>query len=224
MLPDKPAVSRSALAGVLLAHGMLIAWLLQTGAIRAPDHHAVLAVELLPAAAAVLPRPRSEPPPRAPAAYRPATPQPAQQPIAGAAVAAVAPAEASAALDVPSAGVHSAAMPASASASTAPAATGAAAVQALGTPRYDVDYLDNPKPAYPALARRMGEEGRVVLRVQVSANGLPTDIVLQSASGSARLDQAAFDAVRRWRFVPARRGDEAVAASVLVPIVFSLNG
>ncbi len=90
-------------------------------------------------------------------------------------------------------------------------------------PRFDADYLDNPKPAYPALSRRMGEEGRVVLRVQVAANGLPTDIVIHTSSGSARLDQAAFDAVRRWKFIPARRGDEAVAASVLVPIVFSLK-
>lgn len=90
-------------------------------------------------------------------------------------------------------------------------------------PRFDADYLDNPKPAYPPLSRRMGEEGRVVLRVRVAAGGLPTDIGIHTSSGSARLDQAAFDAVRRWKFVSARRGTEAIAASVLVPIVFSLK-
>lgn len=90
-------------------------------------------------------------------------------------------------------------------------------------PRFDADYLDNPKPRYPPLARRMDEEGRVVLRVHVAANGLPLEVVLRTGSGSARLDQAALDTVWRWKFVPARLGGEAVAATVLVPIVFSLK-
>jgi len=90
-------------------------------------------------------------------------------------------------------------------------------------PRFDADYLDNPKPVYPPLSRRMGEAGRVVLRVQVAATGLPTEVIVHTSSSSARLDQAAVDAVRRWKFVPAKRGDQAVAAGVLVPIVFSLK-
>jgi protein TonB len=69
----------------------------------------------------------------------------------------------------------------------------------------------------------MGEEGRVVLRVQVDVAGAATSVVVHTSSGSERLDQAAYDAVRRWKFIPAKRGDEAVAASVLVPIVFSLK-
>lgn len=105
---------------------------------------------------------------------------------------------------------------------TAPASP-PAPVQKTVQPRFDADYLDNPKPIYPALSRRMGEEGRVVLRVHVDANGLPSTIGLHASSGSDRLDQAAFAAVRRWKFVPARRGDEAISASVLVPIVFSLK-
>ncbi|MGB0126250.1 MAG: energy transducer TonB, partial [Rhodocyclaceae bacterium] len=80
-----------------------------------------------------------------------------------------------------------------------------------------------PKPVYPALARRMGEEGRVVLRVHVDPNGRPGSIAIRTSSGSERLDQAATAAVARWRFVPARRGDTAVSASVLVPIVFNLT-
>jgi protein TonB len=90
--------------------------------------------------------------------------------------------------------------------------------------RFDADYLDNPAPAYPPLSRRMKEEGRVMLRVLVTAGGLPGRIEISAGSGSNRLDRAAADAVRRWRFVPAREGDDAVEAWVIVPIVFKLEG
>lgn len=90
--------------------------------------------------------------------------------------------------------------------------------------RFDADYLDNPKPAYPKVSRKLGEEGKVVLRVRVSAAGLPEHIELKHTSGSARLDQAALDTVMRWRFVPARRGNEAIASWVLVPVTFNLQG
>jgi protein TonB len=90
-------------------------------------------------------------------------------------------------------------------------------------PRFDANYLDNPTPVYPALSRRLGEEGRVLLRVRVGPNGLPQNVDVQTSSGSPRLDLAAVDTVRRWKFVAARLGDEAIAASVVVPIVFSLK-
>ena len=90
-------------------------------------------------------------------------------------------------------------------------------------PRFDAAYLQNPPPDYPALSRRLGEEGRTLLRVLISPEGLPRDIQLQASSGFLRLDQAALQTVRRWRFVPARRGDEALAAWVLVPIRFDLE-
>lgn len=90
-------------------------------------------------------------------------------------------------------------------------------------PRFDADYLSNPPPSYPPLSRRMGEEGKVQLRVFVDAGGRPSQIELKASSGSPRLDQAAQDAVWRWKFVPARRGDESIAAWVLVPIVFTLK-
>jgi len=89
--------------------------------------------------------------------------------------------------------------------------------------RFDADYLSNPAPAYPPLSRRLGEEGKVVLRVHVEPNGRPSQIELKNTSGSPRLDQAARDAVWRWKFAPAKRGDEAIAAWVLVPIVFTLK-
>jgi protein TonB len=91
-------------------------------------------------------------------------------------------------------------------------------------PRFDAAYLQNTPPAYPALARRSGEQGRVLLRVVVRPDGTPETVELRQSSGSQRLDHAALDAVRRWRFVPARQGNTPVTAAVIVPIVFSLEG
>lgn len=104
----------------------------------------------------------------------------------------------------------------------APAAPAAPAP--VTAPRFDAAYLNNPKPAYPFAARRLGEEGTVLLHVRVSADGLPVKIEVRTSSGSERLDEAARTAVAQWRFVPARQGDEVVAAWVLVPLVFKMNG
>lgn len=89
--------------------------------------------------------------------------------------------------------------------------------------RFDADYLQNPAPAYPALSRRLREEGTVLLLVRVTAQGDAEQVQVKHSSGFARLDEAALNAVRQWRFVPARRGDEPVAANVVVPIVFRLG-
>lgn len=94
---------------------------------------------------------------------------------------------------------------------------------ALVAPRFDAAYLDNPAPPYPPLSRRLGERGRVLLRVFVDPNGVPARVELRQSSGHRRLDAAAEAAVRRWRFVPARRGKEPVGAWVLVPIAFNLR-
>lgn len=89
-------------------------------------------------------------------------------------------------------------------------------------PRFDADYLNNPKPPYPPLSRRLREEGVVMLRVYVLPSGLPDAVELKRSSGSARLDDVALTTVRQWRFVPARSGEVAVGAWVVVPIAFSL--
>lgn len=89
--------------------------------------------------------------------------------------------------------------------------------------RFDADYLDNPKPVYPAASRRLGEEGTVLLAVRVGAAGAALAVELRQSSGHPRLDGAALDAVRRWRFVPARRGGDAVESWVTVPIAFKLE-
>jgi protein TonB len=90
-------------------------------------------------------------------------------------------------------------------------------------PRFDADYLDNPAPAYPALSRRVGEHGRVLLRVYVQPDGAAAQVEVRESSGYERLDKAARDTVKRWRFVPAKQGDRGVAAWVLVPISFSIR-
>jgi len=93
----------------------------------------------------------------------------------------------------------------------------------LVQPRFNADYLDNPKPPYPTLSRRMGEEGEVRLRVYVDPAGNAQQVELLRTSGHPRLDQSALETVKRWRFVPARQGDQPVAAWVIVPIQFTLR-
>jgi len=99
-----------------------------------------------------------------------------------------------------------------------------AAAPPIIPPNFNADYLHNPPPVYPPASRRLGEQGRVVLRVLVSADGQPEQVEVRTSSGSVRLDTAALDAVRRWKFVPAKQGDRPVAARVLVPISFRLEG
>lgn len=91
-------------------------------------------------------------------------------------------------------------------------------------PLFAADYLRNPKPRYPMMSRRMGEEGLVKLRVFVTSAGEPRQVELQESCGFPRLDQAALDVVRNWRFVPAKRGDSPVDSWVVVPIRFTLKG
>jgi protein TonB len=92
------------------------------------------------------------------------------------------------------------------------------------SPSFNAAYLNNPAPNYPSVSRRLGEEGLVLLRVQVTANGLAGSVELQTGSGSSRLDQAALEAVKKWRFIPAKRGEQPVSASVSVPVRFSIEG
>lgn len=100
------------------------------------------------------------------------------------------------------------------------AQSGAGTEPALTAARFDADYLHNPAPAYPSQSRRLKEEGTVLLLVRVSDQGTPISVEIRTSSGFERLDEAGLQAVRQWRFVPAKRGSDNVAASVLVPIQF----
>lgn len=105
----------------------------------------------------------------------------------------------------------------------APAAPVAAPPVPVVPPSFNAAYLNNPPPAYPRLARRQGHHGTVVLRVFVGSGGSAESVQIRSSCGYEELDQAALEAVRRWRFVPARQGDQPIAAWVLVPITFTLE-
>lgn len=90
-------------------------------------------------------------------------------------------------------------------------------------PKFGAAYLHNPAPSYPPLARRLGEQGRVLLRVLVSSNGDADTVALEDSSGFSKLDEAAIQAVKKWRFIPAKRSNQPISAYVLVPVKFSLE-
>jgi protein TonB len=99
----------------------------------------------------------------------------------------------------------------------------AAPAPALVLPTAQAAYLHNPPPAYPAISRRLGEQGRVVVRVWIGVDGGPQKAEIQSGSGYDRLDRVALQTVMGWRFVPGRRGDVPEAMWVSVPIQFQLE-
>ncbi|MCE0524189.1 MAG: energy transducer TonB [Methylacidiphilales bacterium] len=85
------------------------------------------------------------------------------------------------------------------------------------------DYLRNPPPVYPEDSREAREQGIVILLVTVSASGKPTQISLQQSSHYPRLDRAALDAVRDWKFRPASLGGVTIESQVAVPVRFELQ-
>ncbi|MDR2220547.1 MAG: TonB family protein [Methylobacillus sp.] len=93
----------------------------------------------------------------------------------------------------------------------------------LVQPRFDAAYLDNPAPPVPPLSRKAKEHGVVSLHVHVSATGAALEVNLNKSSGFERLDNAALETVKQWKFIPARKGDTPVDAWVFVPIQFSLK-
>lgn len=106
---------------------------------------------------------------------------------------------------------------------TPPAPPAPPAPAPVTPPSANAGYLRNPAPEYPSLAQRRGWEGTVLLRVHVLANGKPSEIQIQKSSGREALDEAALRAVKRWSFVPAKRGDVAQDGWVSVPIDFRLH-
>lgn len=78
-------------------------------------------------------------------------------------------------------------------------------------------------PRYPESARRQGVEGITTLRFVVLANGHVSEIAVSRSAGHVDLDRAAVEAVKTWRFEPAKRGKEAVAVWVTVPVRFELH-
>ena len=103
---------------------------------------------------------------------------------------------------------------------SAPSPQGPPAVQ---LPSSDADYLQNPRPPYPAISRRLNEQGKTTVRVMIGADGQPQRAEIAKSSGFTRLDEAAVTTVMRWRFVPGKRGGVAEAMWFNVPINWVLE-
>ena len=207
-------ISRGGLILVIAAHLLLFWAFLQTrSTVEAPRAAPVLSVSLIAPKVEVAP-PHIEPAPPTPS--KPHTPPRKNPPKV---LASSTPATADTVLLAPPPVEAEPSPPAA----VQPAAPEPGPAPLPQPPRFDAAYLDNPSPVYPRLSRRMGEQGKTLLLVQVSAEGKALKIDIQKSSGSPRLDQAAIEAVRLWRFVPARLGEAKIAASVIVPIIFSLQ-
>jgi len=89
----------------------------------------------------------------------------------------------------------------------------------LAYPRYQL----NTPPAYPALARKRGQEGTVILQVLVNREGKVEGLKIDISSNFSLLDRAALNAVRKWSFEPGRRGKKEEAMWVRVPVTFKLK-
>lgn len=203
--------SATGIVGIVVAHIAVLAVLVSLNVVPLPPPLATLMVEMIaPPVAPETPAPKSlHPTPRPMPVERKPLPRPMPEPQMLAAQ-----------TQAPSVASEAAVVKETPPPSPAQTPSAAPFTQA----RFDADYLLNPAPAYPPMSRRLGEEGKVLLRVFVESTGRPSQIEIKTGSGSARLDQAAQDAVWRWKFVPARRGDETVGAWVMVPIVFNLRG
>jgi periplasmic protein TonB len=225
--PASPASTRSAprfnrhyviAGGVLLFHAAAL-WALQTGLLRRAAE-VFVPVEMLsefisPPAPQVEPPPAPVPPaPKQPVARKPERVMaPAPQPVAVA--------QSTPSPEAPT-GIASPQPPAPPEAAPVAAAPTAAPAR-VELPSSDADYLQNPKPAYPAASRRLGEQGKVTIRVLIAADGSVQSASLARSSGFSRLDDAAMAAVLKWRFVPGKRDGVAQAMWHQIPVNFVLE-
>jgi periplasmic protein TonB len=102
-------------------------------------------------------------------------------------------------------------------------ATAITAAPANGAPAQDLRTSTRIEPTYPSASRRAGEEGSVRLKVLVDERGRPQQVQVAQGSGFARLDSAAIEAVKKWRFVAATDGTKAVTAWTQVVVTFKLT-
>jgi len=211
------------IGGVVLLH-VLALWALHTGLLKRATEW-VIPVAVVSEVPLPPPSPPIKPPPPPPATpVRPSlapiplalaplpTPQPTQTPAAPPTIAAAAPVNAPVLATAPVVPVPSVV--------AVPAPSPPAKVD---MPTTVADYQAKSPPVYPAMSKRMGEQGRVVLRVLIGADGVPQQAEVQQSSGHGRLDRAAAEAVMRWRYVPGKRGGVPETMWFQVPIEFKLE-
>jgi protein TonB len=163
-------------------------------------------------------QPRPEPPRPEQPKPEPAKPEPRPEPRPEPAKAEPAPTPAAAPAPAPVSPPVPAPAPPPAPAPTAPSAPKASTRTEVSI---SASYAAaNRKPEYPKMSLRLGEQGTVVLTVMVKSDGSASDVEVKSSSGFARLDRAAADAVKTWRFNPATVDGKAIDKSYEVPITF----
>lgn len=87
-----------------------------------------------------------------------------------------------------------------------------------------LDYLELSSPDYPKIARAKGWEGTVILKALVEKDGTCTNAVVEKSSGFKALDESAVQAVKQWKFSPARMGNTPYASLARIPVQFVLTG
>ena len=213
------------IGGVVLLH-VLALWALHTGLLKRATEW-VIPVAVVSEVPPPPPPPQIKPPPPPPPPTLPVrpslaptplalapepVPQPTQTPAAPPTLAATAPVNAPVSATAPVAPASSVVVPAPPAAPTK-----------VDLPTTVADYQAKSPPVYPAMSRRMGEQGRVVMRVLIGADGVPQQAEVLQSSGHGRLDRAASDAVMRWRYVPGKRGGVPETMWFQVPIEFKLG-
>jgi len=221
--PSPGARRNVAIAAGVVAFHVAALWALQTGLLRRAVE-VIVPVEVL-SEIITPPAPKIEPP-----VPQPKPPEPIPQPVVPRKHVAPAPAPKLSATPDPTpapeaptatAEPQPAPPPVSAPVAVAPAAPPQPARVEL--PSSSADYLQNPKPAYPPVSKRLGEQGKVVLRVLIGTDGTAQDAQVKESSGYDRLDRAALETVRKWRYVPGKRNGVPEAMWFNVPIHFVLE-
>lgn len=228
--PTFPMDRRFLIVTAVVGFHLVALWALHTGLLRRALE-LVIPVQVLaelieapqPVVAPASPAPQ---PPQPVARQQPTKPSP--KPAPRAAPAPVAPATPKPAPPLASAITMPPVTTTAPTTATAPPAAEVSAPAAPAPPRIDLpsssaDYLNNPPPPYPPLSKRMGEQGQVVVRTRIEANGTASQAEIRTSSGFERLDRAALETVKRWRYVPGTRGGVPEAMWFNIPIRFVLD-
>ena len=230
---------KAIITGTVLALHVAGIWALQKSMQSAPEPQVIAAQVIAqfvappapepPAPPAVVPEPPKPTPKPEPVKPKP-QPKPTPKPVQKAPALPKAIADPTPAPDAPTGTLESDPAPAVEPTPTpppAPAPQPATAAKPSGSevqlPSSNAAYLNNPRPTYPAISRRMNEQGKVLLRVLVDENGAPQQIEINQSSGFDRLDKAALASVRQWRFVPGKRNGVPEAMWNIVPVNFVLE-
>lgn len=162
-------------------------------------------------------KPTVQPTPPAPTPV--AAPQPSPSPLALSPSAVAPPPTATA----PTASTQNNETSASTKSTSEKVASSAPATRSVDRSCVEANYLYNPKPAYPNVSNRLRETGTVVLRISVGIDGVPQKVDLQQSSGFDRLDTAALNGVKNWRFTPCHIDGKPTGTTFVVPLPFTLN-